>query len=163
MELRPFRPEDAETILGWSKDRAAFRRWSADRYDHYPVQPEDVCAMYAGADENFMPLCAWLDGELVGHMILRRPDPAVREELRAGFVIVDDARRGKHLGTGMLRAAMEYAKQLGAVRMTLGVFAENEPACRCYRAAGFTEIGEMTDYEIDGVVWKCIEMACNLR
>ena len=31
MQLRPFNPDDAETILGWCKDKHAFRLWSADR------------------------------------------------------------------------------------------------------------------------------------
>ena len=38
MTLRPFKANDAETILGWCKDKHAFRLWSADRYEDFPAQ-----------------------------------------------------------------------------------------------------------------------------
>ena len=38
MTLRPFHPNDAETILGWCKDKQAFRKWSADRYKDFPAK-----------------------------------------------------------------------------------------------------------------------------
>ena len=48
MQLRPFNPDDAETILGWCKDKHAFRLWSADRYKDFPAKPEEMVEQYYG-------------------------------------------------------------------------------------------------------------------
>ena len=48
MTLRPFNPNDAETILSWCKDKHAFQLWSADRYKDFPAQPEEMMEQYEG-------------------------------------------------------------------------------------------------------------------
>ncbi len=164
MKLRRYRPGDAETILTWIRDEYAFRQWSADRYDHYLVTPEEVDRMYAEASTAgpFYPFTA-VDGQgIAGHLILRRPDPS-GEIVRFGFVIVDSGRRGQGLGKRMLRLALDHAfGVLKARKVTLGVF-ENNPAARfCYRAAGFREAPAEGPvfYRVLGEDWKCLEMAC---
>ncbi|MBP5507593.1 MAG: hypothetical protein J6Y23_07090 [Prevotella sp.] len=42
MKLRPFYPDDAVKILSWCKDKHTFRLWSADRYEDFPAQPEEM-------------------------------------------------------------------------------------------------------------------------
>ena len=56
MTLRPFNINDAPTILGWCKDKHAFRLWSADRYEGFPAQPEEMMRQYEG--DNMYPLTA---------------------------------------------------------------------------------------------------------
>ena len=63
----------------------------------------------------------------------------------------------------------ELAKKLaaekdGAERATLGVFANNEAAYRCYLSAGFREIPDTKEeyYHIFDDDWLCIEMECEL-
>ena len=75
MYLRSFTISDAPTILSWIKDKTAFRKWSADRYPVFPPKPEDMAAQYAA--ENIFPFTA-VDGEgnIVGHIILRYPEPS---------------------------------------------------------------------------------------
>ena len=108
MQLRPFNPDDAETILGWCKDKHAFRLWSADRYKDFPAKPEEMMEQYNSI-------------------------------------------------------AIDYAKrELGAQKITLGVFDNNPSAIHCYESVGFVVIG--TDgYQIDGEEWtgKEMELAIN--
>ncbi len=155
MILRPFRPDDARTILSWCKDRLAFRLWSADRYKDYPAQPEEMIKQYKG--ENKFPLTA-VEGEtIIGHILLRYPTND-RIIVRFGFVIVDVTKRGKGYGKQMLRLAIEYAqRELGAKRISLGVFCENRSALKCYKSVGFRIIGE-DSYMIDDEEWKGYEM-----
>ena len=155
MTLRPFNPNDAETILSWCKDKHAFQLWSADRYKDFPAQPEEMMEQYEGG--NMYPLTAVIDDIIVGHILLRFPSED-KSLIRFGFVIVDDSKRGKGYGKQMLRLAIDYAQQeLGAKRITLGVFSINTSAYACYKSVGFRITGE-DSYAIDGEEWKGLEM-----
>ena len=158
MTLREFSINDAPTILGWIKDKTAFRKWSADRYSNYPATPDDMAAQYTA--DNIYPLTA--DDEnvkVIGHIMIRIPDPLTPSTVRLGFVIVDNALRGKRYGQELICKTIEYAKQqLGATKFTLGVFQNNPSAFHCYEAAGF-KTTEKKENLIDGEIWECVEMA----
>ena len=155
MKLQPFNPNDAETILNWCKDKHTFRLWSADRYEDFPAQPEEMMKQYKG--DNIYPLTAIVGEEIVGHILLRHPSED-KSVIRFGFVIVDDSRRGKGYGKQMLSLAINHAQlELGANRFTLGVFCDNNSAVECYKSVGFRISG--TDaYMIDGEEWNGYEM-----
>ena len=155
MTLRPFVTNDAATILSWCKDKHAFRLWSADRYEGFPAQPEEMMRQYEG--QNLHPLTAIADDIIIGHILLRFPSED-KSVIRFGFVIVDDSKRGRGYGRQMLRLAIDYAQQqLGARRITLGVFCDNLSAVECYKSVGFRIMG-MDSYLIDGEEWKGYEM-----
>ena len=40
LRLRPYKKEDADTIISWSKDEKAFYQWSAGVTGEYPLTPE---------------------------------------------------------------------------------------------------------------------------
>ena len=155
MKLRPFNINDAPTILSWCKDKHAFRLWSADRYKDFPAKPEEMTEQYEG--NNVYPLTAVVGDTIIGHILLRYPTEG-RSLVRFGFVIVDDSKRGKGYGKQMLRLAIEYAqRELGANRISLGVFCDNPSAVECYKSVGFRITGEDA-YPIDGEEWKGFEM-----
>ena len=155
MTLRPFHPNDAETILGWCKDKQAFRKWSADRYKDFPAKREDMMEQYKG--DNMYPLTAVVGENIIGHVLLRflSEDKTL---VRFGFVIVDDTKRGKGYGKQMLQMVIKKAKEeFGAQKITLGVFDNNPSAFHCYDSLGFKVIGTDT-YLIDGEEWTGKEM-----
>ena len=166
MTLRPFNINDAPTILSWCKDKHAFRLWSADRYRGFPARPEEMMEQYKG--ETMYPFTAVVgderlrvgeqsSGMIIGHILLRFPSED-KNVIRFGFVIVDDSKRGRGYGRQMLRLAIDYAQQqLGARRITLGVFCDNLSAVECYKSVGFRIMG-MDSYLIDGEEWKGYEM-----
>jgi RimJ/RimL family protein N-acetyltransferase len=166
MKIRPFNVNDASTILSWCKDKHAFRLWSADRYKDFPAQPEEMMEQYKG--DNMFPLTAIADDErlrvgeqssgmIVGHILLRFPSED-KSLIRFGFVIVDDSKRGMGYGKQLLRLAIDYAqRELGAQKITLGVFCDNHSAVECYKSVGFRITG-MDTYSIDGEEWKGYEM-----
>ena len=111
------------------------------------------------ATGHFYPLTAIDKNEnVVGHFIIRFPDPEDLSIVRFGFVIVAPEIRGKGFGQEMLRLGIQYAKnELKAKRVCLGVFENNESARKCYEAVGFTKCSE-EKYKIANAIWNCIEM-----
>lgn len=161
MMLRAYRKEDAATICRWIRTEEELYRWSADRFNKFPLTADDVDHHYAQMMESgrFFPLAAVDDnGRLLGHFIIRYPNRDDDASVRFGFVIVDPAARGQGCGQEMLRLGVRYVReQLKAARIDLGVFAGNAPARRCYEAVGFREYGRRSCTMPIGT-WECIDM-----
>ncbi len=121
------RPENARFVLQWPRDR--HRAALADRsIAHWVVCEHD---------------------EPVGYMILA--------QVRIGAASVELVRlvigpKGRGLGRAALEIARRFVfERLGAHRLWLDVFENNERARRLYRAAGFQEEGTLREaVERDG-------------
>jgi len=159
--LRPYKPCDADIIVSWIKTEAELRKWSADRYGAFPITADDIRANYSSFDntQNFFPMIAYENGEVVGHFIMRFTDEA-HFVLRFGFIIAAPEKRGKGYGKIMLAMGIKYAKEfLHVKKITLGVFDNNEPAYKCYTSLGFTEnIKENHIERLMGENWLCREL-----
>lgn len=138
------------------------RQWCADRYEHYPLSPEDMNTYYERNidGQHSRALTMTDDNDIVGYITLRTPVDNPIEQ-RLGFVIVDDSKRGCGLGKALATMAVEYAfKELGATKVSLGVFENNPSAIHCYEAAGFHRVSlpETENYECLSETWNCIEL-----
>lgn len=141
IRLRPYKSCDAQTITKWIKDEFAFRQWSADRYEKYPITFDDT--------------------DIVGHFTMRFPNSDNFDEIRLGFVIVNDKMRGKGYGKEMLSLAIQYAFDFVKVKkISLGVFENNKAAIKCYESCGFkrVQLKNVESYHCTGEIWNCIEM-----
>lgn len=159
LRLRPYKKDDAETILSWIKDERAFYKWTAGILGEYPISVEQFNAV-----GNLMAFTAIDDNEIIGFFTMRRPNEFF-EELRFGFVIVDSEKRGQGYGKKMLELGLKYAKEIfGANKVSLGVFENNEPAYFCYKAAGFEDVSqdENEKYTVMGEEWSCLELEMKL-
>ena len=153
--LRPYKKEDADTILSWSKNEKAFYQWSAGVMGKYPLSQEEF-----GFVDSLMAFTAFDENGTVGFFTLRNPE-GKQDELRIGFVIVDPGRRGHGTGKAMLLLGLRYAFDIyGAKKVSLGVFENNEPAYYCYKAVGFKDVvsDEAKTYPVMGEDWKTREM-----
>lgn len=161
MILRDFKKEDAKIISGWIRTEEELYRWSADRFNKYPLSGNDINENYDPQIETgrFIPLIAVDDnGDAVGHFIIRYPRANDDSIVRFGFVILDPSLRGKGFGKEMLRLGIEYVKDnLPVSRIDLGVFENNESARHCYEAVGFTEYATR-ECEMPIGTWKCTDM-----
>lgn len=162
LRLRPYKKCDAQCIVSWIKDEVAFRKWCADRYEKYPISAEDMNRQYDATDDtdSFFAMTAFDESGVVGHLIMRFTDPD-KKELRFGFVIVDDAKRGMGYGKEMLKLSIQYAFEILKVeKITLGVFENNPSAYYCYKSVGFRDIESKENeyYRILGEDWKCLEL-----
>ena len=161
MQLRAYTKEDAKIICSWVRSEEELYRWSADQFNKFPLQAEDMEAYYAPrtAEGNYFPLVMTDEqGKPVGHFIIRHPGHEDATVYRFGFIVVDPEIRGRGLGKQMLALGLAYAKErLQATRVTLGVFANNDRARYCYQAAGFREFDRM-NCALPLGNWECIEM-----
>lgn len=163
LRLRPYKPCDAQVITKWLKNEYAFRQWSADRYERFPIIPDDMNRYYNREKDNqrIWAMTAFDDAGIVGHFTMRYPDSSGLDEIRLGFVIVDDEKRGMGYGKEMLSLAIRYAFDLLKVsKISLGVFENNTAAIHCYLACGFQAVPSETPehYLCMGETWSCIEM-----
>ena len=55
LRFRTFAASDADIIKDWTDDEYAFRLWSADRYDHYPISGKDICDNYESQSGTLFP------------------------------------------------------------------------------------------------------------
>lgn len=162
LSLRPYQPSDAAVITSWLKSEYLMRQWCADRYEHYPVTPEDMNTYHERNidGQRSRALTMMDDNEVVGYITLRTPANDLTEQ-RLGFVIVDDLKRGRSLGKALVSMAVKYAfEKLGATKVSLGVFENNPSAIHCYEAAGFHRVSrpETERYQCLCETWNCIEM-----
>ena len=162
LTLRPYKPSDAAVITSWIKSEYLMRQWCADRYERYPVTPEEMNAYHErNIDGQHSRALTMTDGdEIVGYITLRNPADTPAEQ-RLGFVIVDDSKRGLGLGKSLVSMAIKYAfETLGATRVSLGVFNNNPAAIHCYESVGFHSVSrpDTESYKCLGETWDCIEM-----
>ena len=161
MILRDYRKEDAPVIAGWIRSEEELYRWSADRFNKYPLYGDDINESYSQQLETgrFFPLTATEDrGKVIGHFIIRYPKENDDSSVRIGFVIVNPGIRGKGYGREMMQLAVKYVKDnLTATRVDLGVFDNNPKARKCYESVGFRDYGSHTVDTPYGL-WNCTDM-----
>ena len=161
MRIKKYKKEDSAIICSWIRDEKSLYQWSADRIGKFPVMDNDLNENYApmNGSDRFIPFSAYDEEDhLVGHLYIRYPDEKDDSMVRFGFVIIDPDLRGQGNGKKMLQLAIEYAKNvLCASKITLGVFANNDPARYCYRSVGFQPVGSEI-YKMSIGEWECIEM-----
>ena len=166
MKLRKYIKEDADIICRWIRTEDELYRWSADRFNIFPLTGDDIENNYEPGVKGgrFFPVSAVDDaGTVVGHLIIRYPKEDDDSTVRFGFVIVDPSIRGKGYGKKMLSLATQYVKDnFNATRIDLGVFDNNPSAKGCYEAVGFKEY-QRRECNLPIGNWTCIDMEMYLQ
>jgi GNAT superfamily N-acetyltransferase len=96
-------------------------------------------------------LVAWLEGRPVGEVFLEvepAEEPEVRRHLpevpRLDHLEVPGPFQGRGIGTALVRAAEDRARQLGYQQIALGVALDNPKARRLYERLGYADWGHGT-------------------
>ncbi len=99
-------------------------------------------------------LVADIKGEIAGYAVFW----AVMDQGELGNVAVDDAQRGKGIGTKLIEAVLDRATHRGVHEVFLEVRKTNVRAQELYRTFGFSEVGRRKNYYLepleDAVVMK---------
>jgi len=164
--IRQYRSEDATIICSWIRSEDELYKWSADRYNMFPLPDYMMNISYSEQlkDGRFFPFTAVDDNDnVVGHFIIRYPCEGDDTTVRFGFVIIDPKYRGRGYGKEMLKRGIKYVKEeLKATKIDLGVFENNPGANHLYKSLGFKTYG-YKNVEMPAGTWKCIEMVLNLH
>lgn len=94
--------------------------------------------------------CCWIaempeTGAPVGYQLLTKPDLPVALEpgdLELKRIYIFSRHHGGGLARRMMQLAVDAARGMGAKRLLLGVYAENDRAIAFYRKMGFEMIGD---------------------
>jgi RimJ/RimL family protein N-acetyltransferase len=134
IELRAFRPDDADALITWFGTEAALRQFAGPG----PRWPLDHAQLEQRMHEP--GIHAWTarlprEPEPIGHIERIR----TAEIDRIDRVAIAPEHRGRGFAVPLVRAALD---QLPIVRtVDLLVFAGNVPAIRTYEAVGFVDAG----------------------
>lgn len=133
----------APWIASWvSDDRELF--WLAPKTPPPITAAKVVAWTYPGGSP--MLLCHEQMPEPLGYVELN-PMPGRTDDLWMGHCLVRPEHRGTGLGRQMVDMLIDEAFEHRCARtVSLVVFPENIPAVRCYRQAGFKQVGEQVKY-----------------
>lgn len=133
MEIREARTDDAAAVLGLVEQLR-----SADDEDLPPLTLPWVERYLGGGGDS--ALVAEVDGAVVGLLTYRIHDDlfhggptSLIEEL-----VVDEAFRGRGVGTALVEEALRIAVESGCVGVAVSTERENERAQALYRRVGLT-------------------------
>jgi RimJ/RimL family protein N-acetyltransferase len=160
--VRTAEPEDAAVLValadavgsepeGWLLMGAAWRNVSDER--------RYLRAMRRHPDGTV--LVAEVDGQAVGRLsISRDPNPSSRHVADLGLMVALGHRR-TGIGSALLVAAEQWAREGGITKLELHVFPYNEPAIALYEKVGYVREGRRRDHyrRADGRFVDAILMA----
>ena len=124
--------------------------------------PVDVAERSERFRERIDKMWVLLDGErIVGHAHADQRVPGV---MTFGMAILREA-RGRGGGRALLDAMLEHAREIGAHKVDLEVWADNASAIAVYAAAGFEVEGLRRDHYLrrDGTLRSTLIMAKRIR
>jgi RimJ/RimL family protein N-acetyltransferase len=148
-EIRPAREDDRLPL-------AVLFAAVADERDGIATEPPVDVEARAASWTIDGTLVAVAGTEIVGSLHL--------DQSRFGFgeigMAVAREWRGRGVGSALLAAAIDWARELGLHKLSLGVFAHNDAAIALYRKFGFVEEGRRIKHyrRANGELWDSVEM-----
>ncbi len=155
-QIRPAEPADARAVAGLFAAVAEERNGIATEP---PVDVEERAAHFARTAEATM--VAEAGGQVIGMLHV--------EESRFGFgdlgMLVAPAWRDRGVGSGLVQAAIGWARARGLHKLCLEVFPSNASAIALYRKFGFVEEGRRLKHyrRANGELWDAIVMGRRTR
>ena len=110
LRLRPFRKNDAKTIITWTSEEKEFYKWSAGILGEYPVSEKRLLEATSGREDNdrYFPFTAFDESGIVGFFTARVRPEDDDKKIRFGYVIVNSSKRGMGYGKKMLMLGLKF-------------------------------------------------------
>jgi len=149
LEIRPARDEDRLPMA------RVFAAVAAERNRIATEPPVDVEGRAAAWDLD-STIVAVADGDFIGAIHL---DASRHGYAEIGMEVACD-RRGQGVGSALMVAAIDAARERGCHKLCLSVWPDNEGAIALYRKFGFVEEGRRVKQfrRQSGELWDTIEM-----
>ena len=153
--------EDLTRLARWSNDPATkhlYHRFEDAAHLALEIPPEHFCPSAEGTT-----LMVLLDGEPVGHAVLRLGSPKLLEARETdawiALMIGEPQRRGQGLGRATLAHLEALAVQQGATRAEVSVFAYNEGSLSFFQRQGYVEVTRIDARAwFDGRLWDEVRL-----
>ena len=161
VELRAFDPRCAGLVVSWV-------RTPAELFHLAPKTPPPLTTakVLGWCRSKGCPLLLWpADGDLpVGYAELNQMRSDSRH-LWLGHIVLDPRHRGRGEGIRFVQMLLRWALvELGARRVSLVVFPDNQAAVACYLKAGFSLHGEEYHrFEPDGPRHRLLRFEAHLH
>lgn len=160
ISFRPFRPADGDALVSWAPSADELLQWSGPHFS-FPLDEKQLETYAATADKD-RHLISGVKSEtnsVVAHAELNLLSEHDVGQIRR--VAVAPEMRGRGVGLTLMQWLVSFAfNELQLNRLELVVFSFNDPARRCYAAAGFREEGRAREARrASGGYWDLIYMA----
>ncbi len=148
VKLTSIRERDLDEIISWDDDSEfMLNLFSGPAYPRPEVTQRDWrIARLKNRDEYHFAIRLSEDGQIIGTFHIQE----IEWTNQAGWFSIGlggKDTRGKGYGTEALELGVNFAfNSLNLHRLSLGVFAFNEPAIRLYQRLGFTHEGTQREY-----------------
>jgi RimJ/RimL family protein N-acetyltransferase len=162
IEIRPMTTADIEASFELFAAVAAEGRWIAREP---PVDRDESHAFLQGhlddPDAQMFLAIEAASGDLVGQIGLTSSPVGVVEL----GMLVADGWRSRGVGSALLDAGIDWARQRGAHKLALQVWPHNERAIGLYEKYGFEREGVLRRHyrRADGDLWDAVVMGLLLR
>ncbi|MGH2418132.1 MAG: GNAT family N-acetyltransferase, partial [Candidatus Limnocylindria bacterium] len=130
--LRPARPTDAGALSRLFAAVRAEGRWlvTSPAAVSEPSEAFFIGEMIRGGDG--LVLVAEADGDVVGNVLVSVDRNVVSAHIGTLSICVADDWRDVGIGSALVRAAVDWARERGLRKVALGVFPDNERAIAVY-------------------------------
>jgi RimJ/RimL family protein N-acetyltransferase len=139
--LRPGRPTDGRALARLFADVRAEGRWLITTPDTVsePSEAFWIGEMIRGAEH--LVLVAEADGEVVGNVLVSVDRGRATEHIGVLSICIASAWRDVGIGSALVEAAQDWAREKGLRKLSLGVFPDNDRAIAVYEKRGFVREG----------------------
>jgi RimJ/RimL family protein N-acetyltransferase len=142
VEIRRAMPRDARAFLDF---------WRAIVAEERYVRTEEVREPLRAFRRRFrrrrpaaeVHLLAFRGPRLVGHLTIERDRHPVTRHVGSLAIAVAADERGRGIGRRLMRAGLDWARDVGIEKVVLSVYPHNEAAIALYRSFGFVEEGRL--------------------
>jgi RimJ/RimL family protein N-acetyltransferase len=139
--LRAARPTDGRHLAQLFAAVRAEGRWLLTPSDALSQPSEAFYIAEMIRDSSALALVAEADGDLVGNLLINVERSAVSNHVGTLSIAVVDGWRDVGIGTSLVRAAQDWARERGLAKLALSVFPDNERAIAVYDHCGFVREG----------------------
>lgn len=155
VQIRRLEADDLDRVIELKDIVASEGRWIGTEA---PIDREDHHERYGrGLDDPAQgSFVAVLDGEIVGNIGVQAQPYGVAEL----GMLVADGYRGQGVGSALLEAGIEWAREKGMHKVALQMWPHNQPARTLYEKYGFVEEGVLRRHypRKDGSLWDAVVM-----
>ena len=139
--LRRARPTDGAALARLFAAVRSEGRWLVTPPSALSEASESFWLAEAMRSDTNLALVAEADGDMVGNLLVTVDRNIITDHMGTLSISVADGWRDVGIGSALMKAALDWARQRGLAKVALGVFPDNLRAIAVYERAGFVREG----------------------